>query len=136
MSPNHTVQVLEILVDALKRLRKIADTTAERFHSEGFRRLFAMLTDELSGDYFATIEEHLRELKFPRGVLISADLGAGAKGARYVLRQAHEQRWIERFSLFGGSGYSFRLADRDESGFQALEELRGKGINLVANALA
>ena len=133
---HRSVQVLEILVDALKRLRKIADTAAERFHSEGFRRLFAMLTDELSDDYFALIEAHLRELKFPRGVLISADLGAGVKGARYVLRRAHEQRWIERFSLLGGSGYSFHLADRDESGFQALEELRGKGINLVANALA
>ena len=133
---HRSVQVLEILVAALKRLRKIADTAEKRFHSEGFRRLFTMLTDELSDDYFAMIEAHLRELKFPRGVLISAELGAGAKGARYVLRRAREQRWAERFSLFGGSGYSFHIAERDESGFQALEELRGKGINLVANALA
>lgn len=133
---HRSVQVLEILVGALKRLRKIAETAEGRFHSEGFTRFFTMLTSELSDDYFQEIDAHLRELKFPRGVLLSAELGAGAKGAHYVLRRAREQRWIERIAPGKRSGYSFHLADRDESGFQALEELRGKGINLVANALA
>jgi len=133
---HRSVQVLKILVDALKRLRTVADGEGARFESEAFQRLFAMLRDELSDDYFAMIEACLRELEFPRGVLLSAELGAGVKGARYVLRRAREQRWAERIGLQTHSDQSFRIADRDESGFQALADLRGRGINLVANALA
>ena len=32
--------------------------------------------------------------------------------------------------------YSYTIADRDESGAKALSELRDRGLNLVANALA
>ncbi len=134
-----SVQVLELLVDTLKRLRASAENAAGKFHSEAFTRLFAMLADELDDEYFEAIEAHLRELKFPNGVLISAELGEGAKGVNHVLRRARKQRWIERVTPFapsGRSGFTFFIAERDESGFQALEEMRGKGINLVANALA
>lgn len=133
---HRSVQVVELLVGFLKRLRKITDEAAGRFYSEGFVRFFAMLTNELDEAYFQTIATHLRELQFRRGVLISSKLGQGNKGASYVLRRPREQRWLER--LFGEfrSGYSFQIAERDESGFMALETLRGRGINLVANALA
>lgn len=131
-----SVHVLEVLTGFLKRLRAIADAAAAQFHSEGFVRFFTMLTDELDDAYFEVIEEHLRELKFKRGVLMSAALGAGNKGTSYVLRKAPEQRWIERIPSHRRTGYSFQIADRDESGFKALADLRGNGINLVANALA
>lgn len=133
---HRSVQVLELFVAFLKRLRKIADEAAGKFRSEGFVRFFAMLRDELDDDYFQMIEAHLRELKFRRGVLMSAELGRGNKGAHYVLRRPQEQRWIERITGMSRSGYSFQIAERDESGFRALEDLRGRGINLVANALA
>jgi DNA mismatch repair ATPase MutS len=135
-----SIQVLELLADALKRLRAIADAATGKFQSEGFVRFFAMLEHELDDDYFQAIAEHLRALKFPGGVTISAALGKGNKGTDYILRQTREQRWIDRFAPAIGAaanaGYSFRIADRDESGFQALAALRGQGINLVANALA
>ena len=141
MSPDgvlHTsVQVQELFVGILKRLRTIADEHGGEFRSEGFVRLFAMLAKELDDEYFQTIEDHLKELKFRRGVLISAQLGKGNKGIRYVLRTLpREQSWLERISRRSRSGYSFQIPDRDESGFAALSELRGRGINLVANALA
>jgi hypothetical protein len=130
------VRVLELLVDPLKRLRKTADEAAGRFRSEGFVRFFAMLASELDDDYFRTIQEHLRELKFGRGVLISAQLGAANRGTNYVLRRPREQSWRERLVAVGHSGYSFQIADQDQSGAQALDELRDRGMNLVANALA
>ncbi len=133
---HRSVEVLELLVGFLKRLRKIAYETAGRFRSEGFVRFFAMLANELDDDFFRTIEAHLRELQFRRGVLISAGLGAGNKGTNHILRRPREQHWRERIFSMSRSGYSFQIAERDESGFRALEELRGKGINLVANALA
>lgn len=136
-----SVEVLELFVDSLKRLRKIADDAAIQFRSEGLTRFCAMLESELDDDYFLAIDSHLSELKFPRGVLMSAGLGVGNKGTGYILRRPREQRWFERIApTVGRSGagpsYTFRIADRDEGGFQALADLRGKGINLVANALA
>jgi len=133
---HHSLQVLELFVGILKRLRAIADNQAGRFRSEGFARFFAMLASELDDEYFLTVEAHLQELRFRRGVLLSAELGKGNKGTRYVLRRAPELSWRERLGLGTGSGYGFTIPDRDENGFRALEELRARGINQVANALA
>jgi hypothetical protein len=134
---NWSLQVLELFVSALRKLRAVADEHAGSFRSEGFARFFAMLASELDDEYLATVEGHLKELEFRRGVLISADLGKGNKGVRYVLRRAPEPKgWVQRFSGASRSGLSFQIADRDENGFRALSELRGRGINLVANAAA
>ena len=132
-----SVQVVELFVVFLKRLRMIADEHAGEFGSEGFARLFAMLAKELDDEYFQAIEDHLKELAFRRGVLISVELGHGNKGVHHVLRRSpRPPRWRERLSRRKRSGYSFEIAPRDDNGFAALSELRGKGINLVANALA
>jgi len=134
---HHAVQVLKLDVDVLKRLRQMADQQARHFRSEGFTRFFAMLKDELTDDYLQAVEHHLRELGFNRGVQESARLGKGDKGRDYIVRRVREQRWTERLP-FGNRtpGYSFTIAPRDEAGFRALEEIRGRGINLVANAVA
>jgi DNA mismatch repair ATPase MutS len=139
-----SITVMEMFVEMLKRLRRLADEHAEDFVSEGFTRLFTMLQQELSDDYFAEVERHLKHLRFRNGVLISAELGQGNKGTNYTLRQPHEkgQNWIGRIlaetlsshALLSSSTIS--ISDRDESGARALSELRERGINLVANALA
>jgi hypothetical protein len=133
---SRSVQVLELLVGVLRQLRQLADEHGAEFRSDGFVRLFAMLAEELDDAYFGEIEAHLRELRFRRGVLISAELGKGGKGRRYVLRRPRPQTWMERVSLGGRSAYTFTIADRDENGLRALGELRGRGIALVADALA
>ena len=52
-------------------------------------------------------------------------------------RGRRERRWTERLSFSSRSpGYSFAIPARDENGFRALAEIRGKGINLVADAVA
>ena len=132
-----SVQVLTLQVGILRRLRQIAEQHAGNFRSEGFRRFFAMLREELSDDYLQTVEHHLRELEFKRGVLESAELGQGNKGRRYIVRTPREQRWTERLPFGNRSpGYTFTIPPRDENGFKALEQIRGKGINLVADAVA
>ena len=139
-SPDSTlrrsVQVLDFFVGHLKTLRKFAEDHVENFESEGFTRLFRMLSKELGDEYISEVEGHLRELKFRRGTLISAGLGTGNKGVHYVLRRMREQNWMQRFSPRSRLGYSFQIPDRDESGFQALSDLQNRGVNLVANALA
>ena len=135
---HRAVEVLEMFVGMLKKLRSIVDRQADQFYSAGFSSLFAMLRAELTDEYFATIEEHLRRLKFRGGVLISAELGKGNKGKNYVLRKPHEDKrsWITRLLAEKPPSYTYQLAPRDEAGAQALSALNTRGINLVANALA
>ncbi len=133
-----SVEALGLFTGLLRRLRQIADTNAAGFRSEGFSALCATLASELSDDYFQAVDHHLSQLRFRGGVLLSAELGQGHKGVRYLLRQAGPRRqgWRSRISGTGRSGYTMRISDRDESGHQALADLRGRGINLAANALA
>jgi len=133
---NRSVQVMGLFVSALHTLRAFADEHAAKFRSGGFSRLFAMLATELRDEYFESIEAHLKELKFRRGVLIGLRLGRANKGVDYVLRKPVEQSWMQRFSIGSRSGYSFTISDRDESGFKALSDLEGRGISLVASAAA
>ena len=70
-------------------------------------------------------------------MLESAELAKGNKGRRYTVHRTPEQRWTDRLPFANRPpGYSFTIPPRDNGGFAALDEIRGKGINLVANAVA
>ncbi len=135
---HRSVEVLQMFVGHLRHLRKIAEESEGHFESAGFRRFFAMLIEELSDAYFEEIEQHLRQLRFRGGVLISASLGMGNRGRDYVLRKPNpgDRGWLGRLFSRGGPVYTYRLHPRDEAGGRMLAELRDRGINLVANALA
>jgi len=135
---SESLKMLEMFVDLLKTLKRIADEHADTFESAGFARFFAMIQQELDDDYFAVVENHLKELKFRGGVLLSAELGKGNEGANYILRKTshNNQHWMKRVLVRKSPVYSFTLNPRDEHGARALEELRDRGINLVANAVA
>ena len=133
-----SVEMLLMLVDLLKKLRKIAVEHADKFESEGFSMFFAMIKNELDDEYFADIQNHLKALKFRDGVLVSAQLGRGNVGTDYCLRKSSNdnQSWMQRILSRKPRVYTFRIADRDQGGARALSELRDRGINLVAKALA
>jgi hypothetical protein len=155
-----SMDILPMFVTMLKRLRAIADTSAHSFDSDGFKAFFAMLKNELGDDYFVTLENHLRELKFRDGVLISAKLGEGNKGTDYVLRLPKDktvgngldflnrvvdlffpstgkaQDWINYLLRPKSQSYCIYIHPRDESGWNALSDLRDRGLNIVGNALA
>jgi len=135
---HRSIQVLQMFVSVLKKLKHIADDHADKFESEGFTAFFAMLNKELDDEYFASVQNHLRELEFRAGVLISAELGKGNKGTHYILRKSpnKKQSWMKRIFATKPPVYTFYIADRDENGARALSELKDRGINLVANALA
>jgi hypothetical protein len=141
---HRSVEVIKLFVDLLKRLRHIADAHGATFRSEGLTTLFRMLAKELDDEYLSSVEDHLRLLAFRDGVLMSAGLDHGNKGTHYVLRKPWntKQSWMERLQtrmerllLRDRSDFVYQIADRDESGFRALSELRGRGISLVAGAL-
>lgn len=135
---SRSIEVLQLYTELLRKLKTIAEEHADKFGSEGFKRLLGIFKKELTDEYLTEIEDHLKTLKFQEGVLISAELGKGNKGIHYTLRKSSnkKQSWIGR--IFGRTSpvYTYILHPRDESGVRALSELRDRGLNLVANALA
>jgi hypothetical protein len=132
----HTsVAKLDAMAGFLRELRTLADEHAGSFSSRAFVRLFAMLKQELDDEYLDTVEAHLAELQFRKGMVISAQLGPGNNGTRYVLREARNRGLLERLGIGPRANYSFTIPDRDVAGFKALDEIRDKGLSVVARAL-
>jgi hypothetical protein len=129
-----SVRVMGYFVEALRKLRAVAETASERFESPGFRNLFRSLSEEVDEAYLHDVEAHLSRLD-GRSILMSGRLGAGNVGTGYVLRRPPRRKLLER--LFGDrSGFEFEIDGRDEGGTQALGALRMRGIALSATALA
>ncbi len=141
---HRSIEVLEKCSDLLKRLRHIADARRAEFRSEGFTRLFAMFAKELDDEFLRSVDDHVRELNFRDGVLSSAGLDQGNKGARHVLHRINiGQGWLERLVNWASeqilpdrSGFVYQVDPRDDAGFRALGEMRSRGIGVVARALA
>jgi hypothetical protein len=134
---HRSVQVLKRYLGALERLRQLAETPeAHSVRSQGFRRFLAMVREELTDEYLRTLGSHLRTLEFRRGLLMSAELGKSLAGRRYVVRRARERRWPERLARAARPpGSSFTIPPRDENGARALEEIRSRGVNRLANVV-
>ncbi|MER7967540.1 hypothetical protein ABTX35_00730 [Streptomyces sp. NPDC096080] len=131
------VQAMDLYLGQLRKLRQISDRRAAETVSPGLVRFFEMLRTELDDTYFDVMEDHLRRLRFKNGVLVSAELGQGCKGIDYVLRRPNPRPgWRARLTGAGPPSHTFRLPDRDEAGARALGELRDRGLNLAADALA
>lgn len=133
-----SIEILEFLLDRLRQLRGIAEIHATRFESQAFISLFAMLRKELGDEYLARCQNHLREAKFRKGVLVSAELGEWNESTNFVLRKPPDQRqkWLERILGKGPPAYTFHLAERDQAGGQILSDMRHRGVSRVAIALA
>ncbi|MEJ2666424.1 MAG: hypothetical protein P8Z81_04880 [Deinococcales bacterium] len=133
-----SVEVMQMFAERLRGLRALAEEHVAHFQSGAFDRLFLMLQTELDDAFLARIDAHLKDLRFRKGLLMSAGLGDGNRGTDYVLREHPEQTggFFRRLLGKGQPSYSFTIPERDEGGFRALDELRDRGVNLVANALA
>ena len=131
-----SLRILDLLAGSLERLRALADEHGSGFESEGFRRFFAMVQRDLDDEYLRTVGYHRRELEFRHGALISARLGRGNRGCEYVLRKPHERSLLERLAPRGRPSYSFTIPARDDNGLRSLADIRNRGINGAANALA
>ncbi len=133
-----SVKVLELFAERLRELRRLAERMAPRFESDAFQQLFKSLQTELDDDYLARVDAHLSFLQFRDGELLSARLGPGNVGQEYELRAPNEPLgpWWQRLFASRSTSFGFTIAPRDDSGFRMLNEIRDRGLNLVANALA
>lgn len=133
-----SIDLLKMFTDMLKKLRDIAEEQACRFQSKGFTTLFSTLVTELNDDYFTKIRNHLTELKFHYGTHLSAELGKGNESTNLILHENKKKKpgWINQLFRKGSKAYTFRINPRDEAGARILAEIKDRGINHVANALA
>jgi len=133
-----SIEAMEMLAGTLERLLAFSRRHAAGFRSEGFRAFFALVEREISQAYLAEIRDHLRVLRFQRGLLLGAVLGDGNGGTAYVVRRPHpdRRRWYQRLFSSGPPQFTYRLPERDEAGARALQEIRDRGIDPVANAVA
>lgn len=135
-----SVETLRTLLDSLRRLLSLAVRSCHCFRSEGWRALFTMVQENLGGAYLREVEDHLQELQFPRGVLLSAKLGQAHKGTDYLLHRGPRrlQTWMDRWrALFEPKPpvFRFEVHPRDEAGARALGELRNRAIATTASRL-
>ena len=132
------LKLLDLFVGVLGKLRRVADEHAAQFKSEAFTVLLRTLKAELSDDYLASVKDYLKELRSREDILVSAELGTGNEIVKHILRKpfCKEPGWFQRIFSRRTPAYTYRLAERDEAGARALDELRNRGLNLVANALA
>ncbi|MFE5078644.1 MutS-related protein [Streptomyces halstedii] len=134
---HRAVESMELYSRQLRALRQVSVAHTGEVNSPGLIRLFDMLATELDDAYFDVLDDHLHHLRFKHGVLVSAELGRGCKGTNYVLRRHGPQpTWRERLTGGRPPSQTYRLPDRDEAGARALDELRDRGLNLAADALA
>jgi hypothetical protein len=133
-----SLALIELLLVMLRKLRRIAEEAHNRFESEAFKALFAMLVSELSDAYLVRIENHLEELKFRMGVWLSAQLGDNNEGTNYMLIKPpkRESSWLKRVWAKAPPGYTFHIDPRDETGAQIVSGMRHRGINGVAITLS
>ncbi len=142
---HRSIEALGLFLESIERLRRITDEHGSKCHSEGFRRFFAMIAQELDDVYLQVVKNHLGRLQFPNGILMTAGLGPDFRGTNYILHRldVKKLRWFEQVQEWVGqighknsSELSFEVDPRDEAGFRALEALRMEGIVHVAAALA
>lgn len=138
-SPGHivsqSVDVLDMLMDQLAKLRTIAETRRDEVTSAGMTTLLDTLRAELDDQFVHDVRVHLAQLRFPYGTRMSARLGTGNEGTDYRLHRVVRLGWRERLRMLGRETLAVRIADRDEAGFQALGEIRDRGLAHVAGAV-
>ena len=64
---HRSVQVLQLFMGLIRRIRLIADVHRAQFESEGFAAFFGMIEHELDDTYLASIEKHLQAPGVPGG---------------------------------------------------------------------
>jgi hypothetical protein len=129
------VRVLQATIPALRRMRTLAESYRGRIGSPGLTRLVAMVSAELAEDWLAPVERRLAALDPERGMTLNATLGEPWTPVDYVVRSPRQTRLWERLP-WGPTTLSFELHPRDDAGFSALAEMRGRGEARVARAVA
>ena len=132
-----SVSLLNLFLVLLKKLRSISSEFGSKFKSEGFQRFFSRFGSEIDDNFIQKFEEILLGLRFPNGVLLSAQLGKANQGKNYILRKNEltQQSWVKKV-FSSDNSYSFTVDPKDKPSSQRLRDLRDIGFNHILDAVA
>ena len=127
---HESISILKVYTAALEKIREMGKIALPSLRSEGFRQLFTMIIDEFSEEYIGTVSDYLESLRFPRGIYVRGEIGRGNSltGYTLVVPDVRPDRFMERITHLRAPRYTYVLPDRDESGAQALAEMRMRSI--------
>ncbi|QDP95992.1 DNA mismatch repair protein MutS [Microlunatus elymi] len=131
---HRAINVLSALLPFLDRLHNIAATEVDSVTSPGLSALHRGILADLDDEFFAAARQQLRLLQFPDGVIIGKHLGQANTGVDDLLHPSEKEPLLERVGLSHGSSVSVQIPARDDAGAQALEDLRDRAVNHVADA--
>lgn len=130
-------QVLEDFFEVLKKIKIIAVEKNSYFFSEGFKSFFERLKLELSDEYLQKVDDVLKKLKFENGILITSQLGVGAKPSNFrIMYPKQEKQNLLKSLIKKKSTYTITIPERDEGGYRALSEIKNKSFEKISNILA
>lgn len=135
---HRSIDVMKMYIEMMRKLRNFAADSMPLFFSEGFVNLFQTLVSELDEEYLSAVQIHVQNLSFDNGIQISTALGEGLKGIDFTLCEpkARKNMWKDWIQSRKVPGYTYCLAAMDESGAKALSDIKDRGMNTVANAVA
>ncbi len=131
------LQVLDVFLGVLSRVRALADAHAGAFRSEAFGRLFAGIRTEIDAAFFADATAHLERLRARDRLLLSSYVGPDVRPDGWTLRTpaAEPTSFWRRLIRRPPAGSSFVIDDRDETGHRLLGELADQGLTPASVAL-
>ena len=107
-----SVKTLQFYHGYLIRLRKIADENSDRFQSEGFKRLFEEIKQQLDDSFLQNSYSLLNELEFKDGMIMELKLGRDNRTSGYTLVRKNQKKFRMRW----GFAPCYTLAGEDEAG--------------------
>lgn len=138
-----SAEVLAAFVPFFRQLRALADEHAPHVTSQGWTQFFTTLREQLNEAFFDEVATHLRFLRDTDDLLLSARLDAYNRGCDHALRKRSTEtqnwwhRWLRRWTeARRDAPFTFCIPFRDEAGFRALSELRGRGYASLAVSLS
>lgn len=135
MSLSRGVRMLTALTERLEKLHELCARVAPGFTSRAFRDMFAIVAAELDDAYIERLRGLLKELEFGQGMMTSARVGLGGGVYAQVLRRGkRENRGLFDRTALKRPIFSFTIPERDEAGFNALSDMRARGVSDVADA--
>lgn len=134
---NESIRLLHLYLEGLKELRIIADEHASKAQSRGLKRFFTMLQEELSDEYLDRAVTYLNGFPYNDEMVMSVQLGKGHIGTHYTLVQSRTgSNWLTRTLDIRIRSNRIHIAAHDQYGLRALSDMKDRGLNVVANALA
>lgn len=127
---------LDKALDRTRELRLLAEEKGESFHSEGFRQLFAQVSDRVPETAYTEMKAHLAGLSFPRGLTANAGVGPGGPLSGYTLLKPERpagspfRHWFHR-----DRELVIHVDPRDMSGLATLTALKDQSSARAAVAI-